>query len=55
MAPISVDRMAEVLEEFQRAEDFTDFSGQAHAAFDLDPVQLEAPDDIAAARDLEDW
>ncbi len=47
--------MTEVLEEFQRAEDFCDFSEQAHSAFALDAVQLEAPDDIAAARELEDW
>ena len=37
------------------AEDFRDFSGETHARFALDAVQLEAPDDIAAARDLEDW
>jgi len=50
--PIDPDRTVQVLEEFQRAEDFTDFSGQAHARFDLDPSQLEDAEDAAAARNL---
>ena len=52
---VNPDRMAEVLEEFNGVEDFTDFSDQAHAAFALDAVQLEEADDAAAARELGDW
>ena len=39
--PIDPDRTAQVLEEFQRAEDFTDFAEQIDSVFGVDVVGLD--------------